>query len=462
MSSKNKSVSTGPNRTVEIATRVVSVGWEHLTADAVTVVKRLISDGIAVAIAGTREQAPKIYAEYVRETGCRADSTVWGFDFKTSPVHAAFANAVSMHVLDFEPMSSPPTHAVSPTVPVVMALAEARGKSGRDIITASAKGFEMQGRVLAASRHDRGSLPFHTPGVVGVMGSTAAASHLLGLDAGQLVNAFGIATSRCSGLSANTGSMVKCTHPGNAAGAGLEAALLAQKGFESHPNIFEAGRGYVDIFFHDHFDYDTVYAYGNPFRFVTPGMAIKFYPSKFPTHFVITAAIGLRRQIADPSKIKNLHLAVPDIEDADRPQPRSGLEGKFSLQYTSVIGLLDGKVGIDSFTDERRFRQDVVDLLAKTTIKRDPNVSRDTSNMSVELIATMEDGSVVRQVCDKPPGFWGQPVDPDLHGAKIRDCLSARLPAAAVDDVLAMLGKLEHASAADVSRLIGLLACRVG
>ena len=67
----------------------------------------------------------------------------------------------------------------------------------------------MQGRVLLASSHERGALPFHTPGVVGVMGSAVAASHLLGLEPKQIQHALGIAASRCGGLSANTGSMVK-------------------------------------------------------------------------------------------------------------------------------------------------------------------------------------------------------------------------------------------------------------
>src|SRR3954469_11520449 len=119
-----------------------------------------------------------------------------------------------MHVRALGPMSSPPTHAVSPTLPVALALGEMLKATGREIVTACAKGFEMQGRVLLASSHDRGSLPFHTPGVVGVMGSAVAASHLLKLEASQLQNTLGMAASRCAGLPANTGSMVKCTHCG--------------------------------------------------------------------------------------------------------------------------------------------------------------------------------------------------------------------------------------------------------
>jgi aconitate decarboxylase len=454
--SKHEASSGG--RTLEIAERVTRLRSDDLDGPTVAMVKRLVADGIAVAVAGSGEEAPRLIAEHARDQRCGEQSTVWSFGFKTSPVQAAFANAASMHVLDFEPMSSPPTHAVSPTVPAALALGEALGASGREIVTACAKGFEMQGRVLAAGIHARGTLPFHTPGVVGVMGSTVAASHLLGLDAQQLAHALGIATSRCSGLSANTGSMVKCTHCGNAAAAGLDAALLARRGFIAHPDIFEAPRGYVQTFFPARFDYDALLAYGKPFRCVDPGMAIKFYPSKYPTHFVITAALGARTRVPEQRRIEAVRIFTPDIEDADRPQPRSGLEGKFSFQYTATIALLDGHVGIKSFTDERRFAPDAVDLLGKCVVVRDPKASNDTSNMQVEVRVTLDDGSVVSQVCKRPPGSWGEPIDPAQHGAKIRDCLGTRFDAATIDEVTAVLDDLDRAAPADVARLMQRLA----
>lgn len=454
----NHESSEGGGRTLEIAERVTRFGSDDLDPATIAMVKRLVADGIAVAVAGSKEDAPRIIAENARDQRCGEQSTVWSFGFRTSPVQAAFANAASMHVLDFEPMSSPPTHAVSPTVPAALALGEALGSSGRAIVTACAKGFEMQGRVLAAGIHARGSLPFHTPGVVGVMGSTVAASHLLGLDAVQLSHALGIATSRCSGLSANTGSMVKCTHCGNAAASGLDAACLAKRGFIAHPNILEAPRGYVHTFFPERFDYDTLLAYGKPFRCVDPGMAIKFYPSKYPTHFVITAALGARKHVPDPGRIKEVRILTPDIDDADRAQPRSGLEGKFSFQYTTSIALLDGHVGIKSFTDERRYAADVVDLLGKCIVVRDPAASDDTRNMQVEVRVTLDDGTVVSQLCKRPPGSWGEPIDPVQHDAKIRDCLGVRFDASTIDRVTAMLDDLDRAAPADIARLTQLLA----
>ncbi len=451
---------TSENPTLAIAGRVSPVKYSDLNADTVAMVKRLIADGVAVAIAGSAEEPPRILSDYVAHQSGAARATVWGFGFKSTAAMATLVNASSMHVLDFEPMSNPPTHAVSPTVPVAFALAEARHTDGREIIAACAKGFEMQGRVLAAANPERGALPFHTPGVIGVMGSTVAAAHLMKLTVPQLAHALGIAASRCAGLSANTGSMVKCTHCGHVAAAGVEAVALAARGFTANPDIFGAPHGYVDTFFSAHFDHDVLMQFGAPYRCVDPGMAIKFYPSKYPTHFAIAAALDARAEVPDARKIRAVRIVTPQITDANRPRPRVGLEGKFSFQYVVAAALLDGEIGVQTFTDERCAAADMMALLDKITVEQDAAISNDTRRMQVTVEVTRGDGKVVSRTCRKPPGTWGEPIPADLHRAKIRDCLGVRLADPRLSQVIEMLDHLERLATPDVADLCKLLACK--
>src|SRR3954468_16241048 len=99
--------STAAGATAALAARVSAISSESLDAGVIAVTQRLIADGIAVAIAGTHEAAPQIAAEHVHAMGCSEHASVWGFGFKTTAQHAAYLNAISMHVLDFEPMSNP-------------------------------------------------------------------------------------------------------------------------------------------------------------------------------------------------------------------------------------------------------------------------------------------------------------------------------------------------------------------
>lgn len=443
--------------TAQLAGIVRNTTFDSLSAADVHVAKRLIADGIAVAVAGSREKAPQMFAEHVREQGGRELCPVWGFGFRTAPVPAAYANAVAMHVLDFEPMSNPSTHAVSPTVPVAFALAVRDGCDGRELLAACAKGFEIQGRLLAAVDHRRESSRFHAPGVVGPFGSAVVAAHLLQLDAAQLNYALAIAASRSGALRANIGHGVKCTHCGNAAAAGLEAALLAARGLTASADILAHEEGFVAAFFPKGIDRDMLLGYGQPFRFSDPGMAIKFYPSKYPTHFAIGAALDVHRMLADPREIAAVKIITPSMPDVDRPAPVSGLEGKFSFQYTAACALLDGRVGIASFHDERRFRDDMKALLPRMTVAVDAALPTAFNRMQISVEVMLRDGTVHRATCTRPPGFWGAPLDLEQHRAKVADCLAVRLDAERAARVTGLLETLETLPAAGVRELSDLL-----
>ena len=135
------------------------------------------------ALAGCAEAPVTIATAHAKNLGGAPQASIWGAGYHASVVQAAQINAMATHVLDFEPMWSPPTHSVSPTVPVAFALAEYKGASGRAIITAVAKGLEIQGRLqYAGDQYIPEDLKFHPPGVAGALGSAIVASELLGLD----------------------------------------------------------------------------------------------------------------------------------------------------------------------------------------------------------------------------------------------------------------------------------------
>ena len=139
---------------------------------AIEAARRLVLDGIAIAIAGTEEEAIHILAAHHKEQGGAAQATAIGNGFRLNTVSAAALNGAAMHVLDFEPMWSPANHALSTTLAGVLALAEARGATGREILTALVKGVEMQGWIRQASgQFEANTSRFHPPGAAGPLGS---------------------------------------------------------------------------------------------------------------------------------------------------------------------------------------------------------------------------------------------------------------------------------------------------
>lgn len=448
--------------TQDLCAIIHATSYASLGEECVHRVKQAIKDGIAVALAGGGEPPVKIMTAHMLALGGAPQASVWGTHHRVSLTQAAYINSVATHVLDFEPMWSPPTHAISPTVPVAFALAEAHGLTGKDIIAAVAKGLEIQGRLqYAGDQYVPEDLKFHPPGVAGVLGSAVVAADLLRLDALGLRHAIGLAASRAGALLANVGSMTKATHCGNAAASGLDAALLAQRGFTANPDVLEAHKGLIQTFYADRFDAERLLDYGKPYRVVDPGLAIKLFPSQYGTHYGITAGLELHRTLDGRRDFRRVRIIAPVMKYVDRPQPVTGLDGKFSLQYTVAAALLDGKVKIDTFSDERRFRADMAELLQKTELIQDASIAGDFHSMHVTVQVELVDGTERRAECHAPRGAWGVTMQTHEHEEKLRDCLNhARLTEEESTLLLASLDRLDELDAEAIASLIAVMSSR--
>ena len=446
--------------TERLARHIVAADFADMPGAAVEAAKVVILDGLAVTLAGSREGAARIVAEYAREMGGNPVCAVFGQGFRTSPPMAAFVNGVAGHVLDYEVMWHPATHATSPTLPGILALAESRGAAGAAVIAALITGFEVQGRIRVASA-DLGLGGFHPPGLVGVMGSAAAGALMLGLDVEQTRMALGIAASRAGSVSANTGTMTKSTHCGNAGRMGLEAALLAERGFTANAEVMEHETGYAATLFGDGFDLEAVVRdFGNPYRLVEPGVAIKKHPSQYGTHRGIDAALELQeRYDVAPERIAAVRIETPVMRYVGRPFPATGLDGKFSFQYTVAAALLDGSIGIDTFSDAAVNRPEARALLAKVELVMNPDIPANFDGMWVSVRVVTVDGQSYETRCDRPRGIWGNPLSREERLAKARQCAGRVMGAAAVDALIEMVEHLEDADVGQVRELARLLAC---
>jgi 2-methylcitrate dehydratase PrpD len=448
--------------TSQLCERIAGTGYDNLGAPAIEAARRLVLDGIAIAIAGTEEEAIHILAAHHKEQGGAAQATAIGNGFRLNTVSAAALNGAAMHVLDFEPMWSPANHALSTTLAGVLALAEARGATGREVLTALVKGVEMQGWIRQASgQFEASTSRFHPPGAVGPLGAAVAAGHILKLDPNRLAHAIGIAASRAGSLLANAGTMTKSTHCGHASALGLESALFAARGFTANVEVFEAAQGYVPALYDDGFKVEELLGFGRaPLRVVEPGYAIKMFPSQFGTHFGITAGLELHPNIPSPAAIRHVILTAPVMNYVNRPRPKTGLSGKFSLQYTAASALLDGKVGIRTFTDARLAKADMQELLGKFELRLDPKIPGRFEEMYVLLRVELDGGRVLETRCDGPRGKWGTPpISEAEHLVKIRDCLATRFEPAAAERIIGLARRIDDLDAAGVREIMQLAGC---
>ncbi len=450
-----------PNRTptAKLCEAIVASRAEPLGEATRAAALPLVLDAIAVAAAGSGEEAVSILVEHHLEQGGTANASLIGRAARLPTVAAAEVNGAAMHVLDFEPMWSPANHALSSTLPVALAIGERVGAAGADVLAAMVAGIEVEGLLRQASgQFEAKALRFHPPGLVGPLGAAVTAAHLLGLDAVRLASALGIAASRSGGLMANVGTMTKSLHCGHAAAAGTTAALLAARGFGANTDVLGAPGGLIDAFFPE-FDPAVLDQYGPPYRVVDPGYAVKLYPSQYGTHFGIEAALRLRRRIVPGRTVGAARLIVPEMAYVDRPLPRSGLDGKFSFQYTVAAALVHGRVDLDTFTDAALAHPGVRSLMGAIELVTAADVPARFEEMWVSLEVVLDDGSTLAERVGELPGRWRFPPPAELHEAKVRHAL-ARVGIApqAVDAVLDGCRRFDELDAGEISRLLGLTA----
>lgn len=444
-----------------IAEAVVGLRFETLPDAVVEAARRSILDGFANMLAGSQQPLAGPLLAHLSEWST-GTATIAGHRATADPFSAAFANGIFCHSLDFEVMWVPPTHPTSPTLPALLALAEARPPvSGRDLITALVASFELQSHLGRCIVETGRQWPhgYHPPGLVGPFGSAAASGRILDLDVGGMVQAFGIAASRAGSLMANTGTMTKSSHCGHAARMGLESALLAHKGYTSAEGIIETRNGFSDAFFDDALDVSSIAPrFGQPFRMVDPGLAMKKYPSQYPTHWSIDAALDIHGQAGfDPSRIATIDVRVgADNESAVTTRPTTGLAGKFSITYTVAAALLDGRVDIDTFTDERLAASDLQRLLPVVAITLDPDIrAMDFSAAWSEVTVTSDDGHTFVARVDRPLGIWDNPLPWDGWVDKYRSCARRAIPEDRAERLLELVSTIETLE--DVSSMLPLL-----
>ncbi len=373
-------MATPPPVTDAIARFVTETEFSTLTAKTRANAKLHILDVLGVALAGASTQAAVIARDYCKSLGASAEASIWGTDAKASVSSAAFANGLFAHALDFDDWDAfiHVGHPTSMLIGAALPLAEHIGASGKDLLQAYALGIEVICK-LAANCPNLQDHGFHSTPVWGSLGATVACASLLKLDAAKVKAALGIAASAAGGIHRQQGSMVKPFHAGNAARNGAEAALLAQAGFTADVAIIEAPRGFCDTFFGPgKCDYEKMIAGLSQVHFLeSPGIGLKWHPCSAPQFLAADAALHLKREHnIRYEDVAKMAVNIPPLRYARHyaPEVKTGLRGKFAINYVVAMCILDGKLELATFTDERVNQPQVQEAFSKVQVNSDESI----------------------------------------------------------------------------------------
>src|SRR5215467_9302734 len=308
---------TPPPVTDTLARFVAETDYSTISDKTLANAKIHILDTFGAALAGVSTDTASIAFQYCQKMGHSEEASIWGTRLKSSAPMAAFANGLLGHAIDFDDWDAF-IHAGHPTCMVTgaaLSLAETIGSSGKDFLTAYVLGIEVLTKMAAATPNvqDRG---FHSTPVLGSIGAAVACASLMRFGPEKIKAALGVTASAAGGIHRQQGSMVKPFRAANAARNGVEAALLAEKGFTADAAIIEAPRGFCDTFFGPGTcDYEKMIAdLGQPYFLESPGLGLKLHPCSAPQFLAADAGLDLKHKhnirFADVAKME---VSIPPM-----------------------------------------------------------------------------------------------------------------------------------------------------
>jgi 2-methylcitrate dehydratase PrpD len=310
--------------TKQLAEFLCRLDFEEIPHQVVDLSKAHILDCIGVGLSGFTLSSSKRILSFVKSSGGNLQASVWGSGLKTSAQMAAFANGYMAHVLDWDDSSTTMrAHPTAAIFPGVLALGEMLDVSGDKILEGYILGVEIgvkMGRGINPQHAER----WHATGTLGCLGAAAGSAKILGLDVDETRAAMGIAASAAGGLKINFGTMAKPFHAGNAARAGVMAALLAREGLKANPDVLDGPFGFCNIYCgEEHYHLERIVrGLGDPFEIYSPGFDLKQYPCGCHIVFGQKARHKTRGDRSD-----RMRCQLYDSYDPDSSESKNGFGG---------------------------------------------------------------------------------------------------------------------------------------
>ncbi len=368
---------------------------------------RTFYNWLGCAIGAAQHEAAHAALAAVQMLQPAPQASVLGRSERVDMASAALLNGITSHTFDFDDTHLKTIiHPAGPVASAVLALAEHRGASGREVIDALVLGIDVAcriGNVMYPDHYDRG---WHITGSTGMLGAAAGCARLLGLNEQQTMMALGIAASQPVGLREQFGTMTKPFHPGGAARAGLMSALMASQGFTASPRALEAPRGFIQVASDKRAWHEVTDELGQ--RFEISFNTYKPFACGIVIHPSIDACVQLRAQGITPEQVHSIELRVHSLvlELTGKKTPQDGLQGKFSVYHGCAAGLMFGRAGEEEFSDQ------VVTSAAAVALRNKVQATVDDSidEAAADVTAVLTDGRRVHVRVDHAIGSLENPL----------------------------------------------------
>jgi 2-methylcitrate dehydratase PrpD len=384
---------------------VYKIQYEDLPEEYIKRTKLAILDTLGCIILGSRNSSAEACIRLVKKIRGSEEASIFGTGLKTNSMYASLVNGTMGHRFDYDDGISGAPHVGITIIPAALALAEAEKVNGKTLITAINAGYELTIRVTKAME-EGGRLSLHS-NCFGALGAAAASSKILGFNSMQTHNSIGICGAIIPAFPFEPfigGAMVKDFYGGWPAFVGIFSALLAQHGLTGLNNIFEAKRGFYQVFAKQGYDKSVILSeLGNKFTWMNEHY-FKPYSACRGTHVAIDAALKLFNDgIATEMIEETIVIGRPEtFEMRGGPTPINDIQARVSIQYTVAAALILGHVDVDAFDESNLKNPKITNLAKKVRTYVDPSIpSKPHRHGPIRIIIKMKDGKMTSSIAEE-------------------------------------------------------------
>lgn len=413
------------NKSIEFLNAVDSV-WRIPVSDEVMArARRSLTDYLAVTCAGAKFQEEKLrkYWNFARpEPGSfKAIGTAKDTVLK----EAVYLNGLNGHALDYDDgTNSGIIHLGSPIFSLLIPLAQRYDIRIDDMLRAAVIGYEASYTMAVSVQPIHKALGYHATGTCGTLGATLAAAYMLGFSEEERFQAFAAACVAASGMLKvlDDGSELKPYNVAKTSLLSLTALQMAKAGFKGHPDPL-GGRGFLKMMTgREDVELKPVLLDGT---YAIMKSYTKPYASCRYTHPSVEAAIHLRSQVQaediEEIDIKTYDLAVAGHDHTEIPGSYSA---KMSIPYSTAVGMLFGKAGLQEFSEEKVKDETILGLTKKITVSADPALSEAFPKLQTAIVTVRTADKELTERVDFPKGEPENPLNDEEFRARYDELMA--------------------------------------
>lgn len=381
------------------------------------------------------------------------EATAFGARRRFSMMQAALFNSMAASVRVFEDTYLAATvHPTSPVAAAALAVGEHLHASGEAVLAALIVGDEITCR--AANMLTRPPAKWHLglymTGIAGGIGAAVAAARLMQLGERETAWAIGMAVMHAAGVRALHGTQSIYMMAGNAARAGVQAALLARAGVTSTETALEAPRGFADVFASRPNIGAATDRLGEVYEMLE--IAYKPWPCGVVAHAGIDGCLMLQRKHRIEAALIDrveIDICAAGVALCGVRHPRDHMQCRNSLHHWAAVSLLRGQATIaeEMLTGDAGVRA----LRGRIHATAAPEMAADAARVRI----VMRDGRTLEEHIDHCLGSRERPMDDGALDDKFLGQARVVMGEAEAHDALAACREI--AGARDVTSLVAAL-----